>query len=152
MSTLTNEISINASVDDIWEVLSNVETLDKYDPTVKVSNAVSTLRSGIGASRRVEMVDGKNWFEEAITSSKTNESLTFELTACSFPIHSLKHSYSFASNGNSTTVKQVMEYEVKYGIIGQILDKLMIRKQTSNGIVKFFSGLKSYVEDRTKSS
>ena len=92
------------------------------------------------------MLDGKNWFEEKITEYKTNEALTYELTACSFPVHKLKHSYSFEKIGNQIRVQQVMDYTVKFGLFGKLLDAMMIRKQSDAGIKKFFVGLKSYAE------
>ena len=146
MTKLFNEITINAPVEKIWNVLANLEALDKYDPTVKESVLVSSEKSGLEAKRKVDMKDGKNWFEEKVTVWKPNEALTYQLTACSFPIHGLKHSYSFEKSGNQTKLKQIMEYEVKYRLLGKILDRLMIRKQTDNGIKKFFTGLKDYVE------
>lgn len=146
MTKLTNEITINAPVEKIWQVLTSVGELDKYDPTVKTSTQTSSIGSGLGASRKVDMLDGKNWFEEKTTVCKPNEALTFELTACSFPIKGLKHSYSFQKMGNQTKVTQVMEYEVKWGLLGKLLDKMMILKQSDNGIKKFFGGLKAYVE------
>jgi len=147
MATLVNEIVINAPVEKIWKVLANVGELAAYDPTIKESTQTSALGSGLGASRKVVMLDGKNWFEEKTTVCKLDESLAFELTACSFPIKSLKHSYSFQKNGNQTKVTQVMEYEVKYGIVGKILDWLMIRRQFDGGIKKFFGGLRSHIEN-----
>jgi ribosome-associated toxin RatA of RatAB toxin-antitoxin module len=146
MTTLQNEITVQAPIEKIWEALSNIEELEKYDPTVKKSTAVSSTRSGAGAARKVDMKDGKNWFEEKCTLWKPGEALAYELTACSFPIHGLKHSYSFEQNGNGVKVKQVMEYQVKFGLFGKFLDVIMIRKQTDSGVKKFFSGLKSYIE------
>lgn len=146
MATIHNEITINASIEKIWDALTNIEELDKYDPTVKKSTALSTAKSGMDAKRKVDMLDGKNWFEEKVTEFKPNEALTYELTACSFPVHKLKHSYSFQKNGNQTKVNQVMEYTVKFGLFGKLLDSLMIRKQSDAGIKKFFGGLKSYAE------
>lgn len=146
MATIHNETSINASIEKIWELLANIEMLDKYDPTVKKSTALSAEKTGIGAKRKVLMLDGKNWFEEKVTVFKPNEALTYQLTDCSFPINGLKHSYSFEKIGDQTKVKQVMEYTVKFGLLGKLLDSLMIRKQSDAGIKKFFSGLKSYVE------
>lgn len=146
MATIHNEITINAPVEKIWEALSEIETLDRYDPTVKKSTAISQNKRGIGAKRRVDMRDGKNWFEERCTVWKPNEELTYELTACSFPIHQLKHSYSFEKAGNQIRVKQIMRYTVKFGLFGKFLDSLMIRKQSDTGIKKFFEGFKSYVE------
>jgi ribosome-associated toxin RatA of RatAB toxin-antitoxin module len=146
MTVLHNEINIRAPVEKIWEALSNIETLEKYDPAVKRSRAISLNTSGIDAARKVEMNDGKNWFEERCTVSNSGEALTYELTACSFPVHRLKHSYAFEKNGNGVNVKQVMEYEMKYGRLGRILDVWMIRRQTDSGIKNFLSGLKNYIE------
>jgi|SRR6266850_235312 len=149
MTTLHNEISIHAPIEKIWEALSNVDELEKYDPTVRKSTALSTERTGIGAKRKVDMKDGKNWFEERCTVWKPNDSLAFELTACSFPIHQLKHAYTFDQMGSEVRVRQIMEYQVKYGWVGKVMDALIIRKQSGSGIKKFFSGLKSYVEKRS---
>jgi ribosome-associated toxin RatA of RatAB toxin-antitoxin module len=146
MTKLVNEIIINAPVEKIWKVLSNLEELEKYDPAVNKSVLLTAERSGLGASRKVDMKDGKNWFEEKVIAWKPNETLTYQLTACSFPIHGLKHSYSFRGNGSQTKVQQVMEYKIKFGLFGKLLDKLMIRKQTDSGIKKFLGGLKHYVE------
>lgn len=146
MATIHNEITVNAPVEKIWEALTNIELLGKYDPTVKKSTALSENKSGLNAKRKVLMLDGKNWFDEKVTVFKPNEALTYQLTDCSFPIAGLKHSYSFEKVGNQTKVKQVMEYTVKFGWLGKLLDSLMIRKQSDTGIKKFFAGLKSYAE------
>lgn len=146
MATIHNEITVIAPVEKIWEALTNIELLGKYDPTVKKSTALSENKSGLNAKRKVLMLDGKNWFDEKVTVFKPNEALTYQLTDCSFPIAGLKHSYSFEKVGKQTKVKQVMEYTVKFGLFGKLLDSLMIRKQSDTGIKKFFTGLKSYAE------
>lgn len=146
MTTIHNEITVNAGVDKVWNILTDLELLDKYDPTVKKSTLVSAEKTGIGAKRKVLMLDGKNWFDEKISVFEPNEALTYQLTECTFPIKGLQHSYSFEKIGNQTKVKQVMEYTVKFGMLGKLLDALMIRKQSDKGIKKFFAGLKSYIE------
>jgi ligand-binding SRPBCC domain-containing protein len=146
MATIKNEITINAPIEKIWGLLTDLEMLDKYDPTVKKATLISTEKTGIGAKRKVNMLDGKNWFDEKITVFNPNEDLTYQLTDCTFPMKDLKHSYSFEKIGNQTKVKQVMQYTVKFGLIGKLLDSLMIRKQSDAGIKKFFVGLKNFAE------
>jgi ligand-binding SRPBCC domain-containing protein len=146
MATIKNEITINAPIEKIWSLLTDLEMLDKYDPTVKKATIISTEKTGIGAKRKVNMLDGKNWFDEKITVFNPNEDLTYQLTDCTFPMKDLKHSYSFEKIGNQTKVKQVMQYTVKFGLIGKLLDSLMIRKQSDAGIKKFFAGLKNFAE------
>ena len=146
MTTLHNEITIDAPIEKIWAALANMEELEKYDPTVLKSTATTDAKNGLGTARKVDMRDGKNWFREKVTVFKPNEALAFELTACSFPIHQLTHSYSFHATGSQIKVKQVMQYQVKFGLLGRIMDGLMIRKKSDRGIKQFFAGLKSYVE------
>lgn len=146
MTTLYNRITVNASVQELWAVLSDLEELDKYDPTVKTATIISTQRTGLNAARKVLMSDGKNWFEEKITEFEPSRSLCYQLTDCSFPLKRLRHSYRFKPTPSGTELEQVMEYTVKFGLLGKVLDRLMIRKQTSAGIQKFFSGLKAHVE------
>ena len=146
MATIRNEITINAPIEKIWRALTEIDLLDKYDPTVKTSTSITPIKSGMGAKRKVEMLDGKNWFEERVIEFKVNEALTYELTACSFPIHTLKHTYSFETTGDQTKVKQIMDYTVKFGVLGKLLDTMMIRKQSDSGIKKFFLGLKAFTE------
>ena len=146
MTTLNNEIVINAPIEKIWEALSEMEGLEKLDPNVKKSTAISQTHRGLGASRKVDMNDGKNWFEEKVTVWQPNQSLTYELTACSFPVQKLKYTYTLEKVGNQIKVKQVMQYQIKFGLLGKILDSLMIRKQYVKGIRGFFEGLKQYAE------
>lgn len=146
MTTLTNRITVNASAQDVWTVLADLEELDKYDPTVKTSTIISTQRTGLEAARKVLMRDGKNWFNERITEFEPGKALCYQLTECSFPIKGLRHSYRFKPTPTGTEVEQVMEYTVKFGLLGKLMDRMMIRKQTSAGIQKFFAGLKTHVE------
>lgn len=146
MSTLINSITIDAPIDRIWSFLTDLELLDKTDPTVKKATLISEIKTGLHAKRKVLMQDGKNWFDEMITVFNPNEKLVYQLTDCSFPIKRLKHTYSFEIIGNQTKVQQVMEYTVKFGFIGVLLDKIMIGKQFNSGINLFLSGLKTYAE------
>ncbi len=146
MTTIHNEILINASKDVIWGALCTVDVLEQYDPTVMSSKVLSDNNSGLGSSRKVEMIDGKNWFKEKCTVFKTNEQLTFELTECSFPVNTLKHTYQFEQIGTHIKVKQIMTYKMKFGILGNIIDMLMVRNKSDKGIKLFMNGLKTYSE------
>ena len=70
MTTIHNEIVIEAPIDKIWTVLATPDLLEKYDPTVRKSSLISDIKADRGAKRKVEMHDGKNWFEEVITYAK----------------------------------------------------------------------------------
>lgn len=146
MATLNNEITIDAPIEKIWEALSVIDQLEKFDPTVKKSLVITDARMGLHAMRKVEMRDGKNWFKERVTEYVPHQSLAYQLTDCTFPMKELTHRYTFENKGKAIIVKQVMQYTVKFGLLGQLLDTLMIRKQTQGGIQKFLVGLKAFAE------
>ncbi len=148
MTKLENEIIIQAPIEIVWNVLSKVDELENYDPTVLRSNSTHVTTEGLGASRKVEMKDGKNWFDETCTQHHVNKSITYELTACSFPIKALKHEYELTTSDAGTTVRQIMTYQMKYGLFGRLIDTLMVKNQTQKGIGLFFDGLKSFAEKK----
>ena len=58
----------------------------------------------------------------------------------------LKHRYTLTPDGSGTLVRQTMEYELKFGLVGTLMDAMMVRKKWDAGIKGFFAGLKHYVE------
>lgn len=148
MATLTNKISIDAPLEKIWEILTNLPELAEYDPAVAAAKVISPTETGPGAGREVTMKDGKHWFKEKITEFEPGDRLTFELTACNFPIERLTHTYSFSESCRTTTVTQVMRYTPKYGLLGKLMDAAMIRSNSNNGVKAFFAGLKEHAERR----
>ena len=145
MNTLKNEVLIDATIEKIWESLAVTDKLDTYDPTVKKSTATSDNKTGIGASRKVDMLDGKNWFEEKCTVYEPNQALEYTLTACSFPVHKLHHDYSFEKVGNKIKVTQKMNIQMKYGLLGKLMFA-MLKSKWNSGINEFLGGLKTISE------
>ena len=41
-----------------------------------------------------------------------------------------------------------MEYDLKFGLLGRLMDVLAVRRQWDAGGKKFFAGLKKFVETR----
>lgn len=146
MTTLKNEIIINAPIEKIWKELSILDRLALYDPGAKESKVLTQNKKGEGAKRRVEMNDGKNWFEETCTVYEENNDLKYELNACSFPVHNLFHRYKFEKIGEDTyKVVQTQSYKMKYGILGNILG-IAIKSKWNKGIKDFLQGLKTISE------
>ena len=149
MASLVNKVSINAPIGRVWEILTNLPELADYDPTVAAAKLISPAKTGPGAARQVTMKDGKHWFKEKVTDFEPGERLTFELTACNFPIRHLTHTYSFSESHGKTTVTQVMRYTPKFGLLGKLMDAAMIKSNSDKGVKAFFGGLKGHAEKST---
>ena len=144
MAIIHNKIVINASPEQVWNALADPAKLDQFDPIVKKSKLISSLTSGLGAERHCDTTTG--WFKDKITVWQPYEKLSFQLTDCNQPMKRLQHSYTLVKNGNTTEVNQVMDYTMKFGIIGKLLDVLVGKRTSDKQIKMFFVGLKEYVE------
>jgi ligand-binding SRPBCC domain-containing protein len=145
MTVLENSIRIDATPEKVWSVLASLDALARYDPGVTKTEIVSPLREGPGAARRCDLAPG-GWFKERVADWRPNEALSFELYECTLPLRRLRHSYTLRREGGGTVVRQRMEYELKFGPLGKLLDALMVRRRWNAGIKGFFTGLKRYVE------
>ncbi len=145
MTVLENSIHIHAPREKVWSVLAALDALDQYDPGVQKSTVISAQRDGLGAERRCDLTPG-GWFKERVAEWRPPEALAFELVECTLPVRRLKHSYTLTPDAGGTIVRQRMEYELKFGLLGQLMDAVMVRKQWNIGIQGFFAGLKQFAE------
>ena len=145
MTVLENSIRIDAAPEKVWSVLASLDALDRYDPGVTKAEIVSDVKEGPGAARRCDLKPG-GWFKEKISAWKPHEALAFELYECTLPVRRLKHTYTLVSEGGGTVVRQRMEYELKFGALGRLLDAFVVRRKWNAGVQSFFAGLKRYVE------
>ena len=145
MTVLENSIRIDATPEQVWSVLASLDALAKYDPGVSKSEIVSSTKEGPGAARRCDLKPG-GWFKERVADWRPNEALSFELYECTLPVRRLRHDYTLVREGSATVVRQRMEYELKFGPLGKLLDAVMVRRKWNAGIKGFLSGLKRYAE------
>ena len=88
------------------------------------------------------------WFKEKVVAFEPHREISFELFECTLPVRRLKHDYTLIADGAGTLVRQRMEYELKLGLLGRLMDVVMVRRKWDAGIKGFFAGLKHHVEMR----
>jgi ligand-binding SRPBCC domain-containing protein len=148
MTVLENTIRIDAAPEKVWSALASLDALDRYDPGVAKVEIVSETREGQGAARRCVLTPG-GWFKERVSEWTPPEALAFELYECTLPVRRLKHRYTLVADGGGTVVRQRMEYQLKFGVLGSLLDAVVVKRKWNAGIRGFFGGLKRYVEGRS---
>jgi ligand-binding SRPBCC domain-containing protein len=146
MTVLENSIRIEATPEKVWSALASLDALDRYDPGVAKAQILTDAREGPGAARRCDLTPG-GWFKEKVSEWRPHEALAFELYECTLPVRRLKHRYTIVADGAGTVVRQRMEYDLKFGALGRLLDALFVKRKWNAGIRSFFGGLKRYVED-----
>lgn len=145
MSKLHHEITIDAPAERVWKVLANLEEVQQYNPLVAEARYVSANREGIGAARRCEFKP-KGYAVERVIEWRPDEVLGIELAESSWPLKSSRWWTRLRSEDGKTRVSQDLEYEPKWGLLGTMMDALMMRRKMDQTIAEVFDGLKEFAE------
>jgi uncharacterized protein YndB with AHSA1/START domain len=150
-TTIHNHIDIAATPEQVWEVLADLDRLHEYDPVVTRSTLVGGQQAGVGAQRRCEARQGR-YFVETVTEWEHPNRLQFTIVDCNLPTRDLTHTYALDATPNGTRVSQVMRYDTRFGPVGAILDRVIIRRKTDQGIKGFLAGLNTIVTNAHSST
>ncbi|MFY0688307.1 MAG: SRPBCC family protein [Cyclobacteriaceae bacterium] len=148
MTKFSKNIQVNASQQKVWEVMSNLGDIYKFNPNVSKSFYNGDQKSGIGASRTCELIPA-GIVEEVATKWNEGQSYTLEI----IPIEKAPPLKNFYVHLDLTTVSKgitnvdvTMEYDTKLGAIGTIMNTLMIKSQLEKAITLLLDGLKLNLE------
>jgi carbon monoxide dehydrogenase subunit G len=145
MGTLHHEIKIEAPVDTVWRTLADLEAVQHYNPGVSSARCISTAREGIGAARHCDLKP-KGWVRERVTVWEPGRALGLEVSDSEWPIVFMRWRTELKPQGGATLVAQDFEYQLKFGLLGKLMDAMMMRSKLNKGINDVFAGLKGYVE------
>lgn len=150
MAKIHNEITINAPVEKVWATLADLEQVQYYNPAIAKARYISTNKEGAGAARHCDFKDGK-WVKERVTAVTPHKSMSIEMYEHQWPVKYMRWRTNLAPEGSGTHVSQKLEYEVKFGILGKLLDSLMMRGKMSKMLNEIFESMKRYIESREAS-
>ncbi len=145
MTTLCHRIRIDAPIDAVWKAVADLVAVKHYNPMVVSAQFVSDKREGVGAARRCELKP-KGWVEERVWEWSPPHAIGLEVAASEWPFVFMKWKTELQNDGRATVVSQEMNYKMKFGPIGALMDALMMRRKLDKGIGEIFENLKRYVE------
>ena len=145
MTTLNHQVHIDAPVDAVWKALADLDGVQKFNPAVMSARIISDRPDGVGATRRCTLRSG-GWVEERAWEWRDGRALGLEVVAGQYPVTSMRWRTELQREGGGTLVTQQMDYEMKFGVLGAILDRLFMRRLLDVTITQIFAGLKRYVE------
>lgn len=151
MSKLHHSVKINASVSKVWQILADLEAVQHYIPTVAGAKYISEQKSGVGAARHCDFTSS-GFAKERVTEWKPEEVLGLEMYESSWPMKFMRWRTMLRNEDGGTLMSQDMEYELKFGILGQIMDRFMMRRKLDGIMNEVFSKLKHFVESGAKPS
>ena len=145
MTELNHQIKINAPAEKVFNVLADLEAVQHYNPGVVSAKYISDIRRSVGAERECDLgKDGK--IKERVTAYKEGDSISMEMYSHNWPLEFMKWETHVQSSSDGTIVSQNMQYKMKFGIFGALLDQLVMRKKLDSSLNSIFASMKDYIE------
>ncbi|MFT5680586.1 MAG: hypothetical protein ACI8RZ_001492 [Myxococcota bacterium] len=141
MTIISATRRIEAPASRVWDAVADIGGVHRWHPKVKQSPLLSETLQGPGASRRCEFYDGTSVVEEVVDWVE-GESLTMELSDMSMPLNTARATLRVSGQAStSTEISMEMEYAVKYGPLGWVMDAVMMRRMMGQMFDLILSGL-----------
>ena len=145
MSKTSITVNVNASTEQVWRVISNYGNVHIYNPLVERTSILSSNDRGLGAKRLCDFFDKTSVVEE-VTQWDEGKGFTAVLSEGSMPLKTAHVTMRVISTGHKTSdVTIEMEYDVKFGPMGKLMDVLMMRNRIKMMFKKVLKGLDDHI-------
>jgi hypothetical protein len=103
---------------------------------------------GVGAIRACRL-EPKGRVVERVTHWEEGHAVGLEVAESDWPIHFMRWVTRVEPDGGGTRIQQELEYRVKFGLFGWLLDKLVMKRKLTSTLDDVFVSLVTYAERRT---
>lgn len=145
MHTVTVQKTIGVSDVEAWKVLDDFGGVEKYHPLVERSPLKGEQRSGEGAMRTCHFHGGGS-IEEKITGYE--EGVGYEVTVTDpgpMPLESAVADLRVTPAGaERSTIRLAMHFKPKYGPIGWLMAKTVMKSQLRKTMGNLIDGLEEH--------
>ena len=149
VANFSTDIDIQAPIEEVWSVLADVGSISLWNTGNVDSFNTSDVTRGVGATRHCDL-GGKNYLAEEVVDWEHCERLTMRITGTNLPFKRADIHFELTGNNGTTNVIVSPDYELKYGVLGRVMDRLHVRGTYVKGMNNLLLGLKNYVEDRSE--
>ena len=141
MTRFTESLSIAAPRDRVWAVLSDIGSIAKWNPGLRNSHATNET-IGMGATRHC-VISAKITLDEEVVAYDPPQMITFRITRSDMPFKRADIRFDLEETDEGTRVRVTPDYQIKFGVLGSLLDLVMIKSAYRKGMRGLLRGLKA---------
>jgi hypothetical protein len=137
MTTIRHELEARCGPDRVWSLLADLEAVQRYNPGVRAARIQGAQRTGVGAARVCDLLP-RGRVVERVTHWEDGRALGLEVAESDWPIHFMRWVTRMEPSNGGTRITQDLEYRVKFGPLGWLLDRLAMERKlrtTLDGIL-----------------
>jgi uncharacterized protein YndB with AHSA1/START domain len=145
MEPLRTDLVIQAPRRLVWETLADLEGVSAWNPDIDAAECISEQRTGLGARRRCYM-HPSGWLIESISEWEPEEVIAFTIDNAP-PFKTGLGRFILTEENEGTRLQASFDYEVRYGPLGPVIDRLIVHRQLSSAWNEGIDGLRRHVEE-----
>ncbi len=149
MARFRFEISIDAPLERVWDVIADFGSVYRYSPAVTHSYVTSGQRAGVGTTRHCDLVFPGATIEERIIDWHADERYTLEIFDGDRqpPFRTAHAGFEVHRDGpERSVVTAELAYELKFGPAGALMDRLIVEPKFGPAFGSLLAGLKHHIE------
>jgi hypothetical protein len=144
-TTIHHEIQAACPSERVWALLSDLEAVERYNPGVRRAAVEGAQRTGIGARRSCELLP-KGRVVERVTHWEEGRAVGLEVVESDWPIHFMRWVTRLEPSDGGTRISQSLEYAVKLGPLGWLLDRMVMKRKLTAALDGVFATLVKQAE------
>lgn len=146
MTVITVEQFVPRPRDEVFALLDDFGSIYRFNPVVETSPVPDGAKAtGLGAERTCHFYDG-NHIKERVTEHVPGERLVVDIYQGSMPLRHAIATFTLADAPNGTLVTMQMDYALKGGVLGKVMDAVMVRRQFAANLAGLLAGLDAHMQ------
>ncbi len=142
--------TIPAPKSKIWSLLDDFGNIHMFSPGVSASSLLEGPNQGVGAKRKCEFYDGAGHFIESVGAREEGKLLRVDVDEMQLkqepPIKNFQIFFELSSGPDSGSLVTATGHYETIGLLGKIMNVLIIRKKLRKGVMSVLDGLALHIE------
>ena len=140
------EREIDVPIDRAWDLMADFANVHHIHPMVESVNMKTLESNCVGATRVCNLYDGNYVKEKIVEWNEEEKFYKIKLIESSVPLKGvdLKLVVKPAGGADKTKLIAEMDIQVKYGIFGKIMERLVMKPKFGTAIGDLFAGAEVY--------
>jgi len=145
MRKLEEIIEIKASTQAVWEVMADFGSAAIWAPDMLRSSLKGEKKTGVGTYRVLRHAWGFR-IEEIVTQWSDGAGYSFELVKAPFPMRDVHETWVLKPDNGHALLTITVSYDMHLGLLGALLDAVLVRFVVAREMRLGIRGLKQHVE------
>ena len=146
MHTFSFHKTIPQNPDGVWALIDNFSDIWVFHPNVEHSKSLNGQRSGMGAERECSFYGGGAVKERVTAYDAAARSCTVEITDYGpFPLKHMELDFQVKAAPSGAAVLVKGRFQPKFGPMGWVMAKLMMRRQFVTLMAKVVDGMDGHL-------